>query len=361
MSSNVSDSLPLTDDDAATDSQWIREAARLTRDLSVARPLIYWLDFSAMVLLGYGMLAVAMFSGQMVLAVPAAVVATFALYRALAFIHELTHLKAGAVPGFRTAWNIVIGIPLMVPSFLYEGVHSLHHSRTRYGTAQDPEYLPLAHMGLGALIGLMVAAALAPLGVIIRFGLLAPLSAFVPSVRKVVVERLSALAIDPAFKREWPSASVMRDWIVWESLAGLWAWGLIAAVGTGALSWSAFLIYLAVFSAIVVLNQIRTLAAHLWENQDGAVSVTTQYLDSVNVPPPGIWAALWAPVGLRYHALHHLLPGMPYHGLGESHRRLTALLPADSPYHQAHYPGLVDLTSRLVRAQRTNGKAVPAR
>ena len=70
------------------------------------------------------------------------------------------------------------------------------------------------------------------------------------------------------------------------------------------------------------LNQVRTLVAHLWENDGEPMSVTAQYLDSVNVPPPGTLPALWAPVGLRYHALHHLLPGVPYHNLGEAHRRL---------------------------------------
>ena len=61
------------------------------------------------------------------------------------------------------------------------------------------------------------------------------------------------------------------------------------------------------------LNQVRTLVAHLWENDGEPMSVTAQYLDSVNVPPPATLPALWAPVGLRYHALHHLLPGVPYH------------------------------------------------
>jgi fatty acid desaturase len=53
--------------------------------------------------------------------------------------------------------------------------------------------------------------------------------------------------------------------------------------------------------------------------------VTAQYLDSTNVPD-GFLPYLWAPVGLRYHALHHLLPSLPYHSLGEAHRRISGAL-----------------------------------
>src|SRR3546814_4542941 len=76
----------------------------------------------------------------------AAVVAVVALYRAGSFIHELTHLRKNALPGFRLACNILVGVPLLIPSFMYEGIHSLHHNRTKYGTVEDPEYLPLALM-----------------------------------------------------------------------------------------------------------------------------------------------------------------------------------------------------------------------
>jgi fatty acid desaturase len=92
----------------------------------------------------------------------------------------------------------------------------------------------------------------------------------------------------------------------------------------------------------MLLNQLRTLVAHLWENDGEPMSVTDQYLDTVNVPPPGLLPALWAPVGLRYHALHHLLPGVPYHNLGKAHRRLTGALENGSSYHALHHllPGV---------------------
>ena len=64
------------------------------------------------------------------------------------------------------------------------------------------------------------------------------------------------------------------------------------------------------------------------------MSFEEQLLDSVNYPERPWITELWGPVGTRYHALHHLFPRLPYHNLGEAHRRLTEGLPADSPYHQ---------------------------
>ena len=92
------------------------------------------------------------------------------------------------------------------------------------------------------------------------------------------------------------------------------------------------------------------MVAHLWENDGEPMSVTAQFLDSVNVPPPATLPALCAPVGLRYHALHHLLPGVPYHNLGEAHRRLCRDLDATSVYHGSTHRHLTVLVVRLARS-----------
>ncbi|WNO54925.1 fatty acid desaturase family protein [Stakelama saccharophila] len=333
---------------AADDKQMLRTAAELTRDINAVRPGIYWTDLIASVAIGYGALYLAATLAAVGWAVVAGVVAVLALYRALSFIHELTHVKHATLPGFRLGWNLLVGIPMLTPSFLYEGVHNLHHAKTRYGTVEDPEYLPLALMNPWTLPTFVLVAALAPVGLLIRFAILSPLSLVIPSLRRVVVERYSSLSINPSFRRRMPGGAFAAQWVRIEAAASLWAITLLVLVATGNLPLSAFAVMLAVSSGVAVINQVRTLVAHLWENEGEAMSVTAQYLDSVNVPPPAVLPMLWAPVGLRYHALHHLLPSLPYHSLGEAHRRLGAALDEQSPYHKSSHTGLPALTRRLV-------------
>ena len=325
----------------------LKAAAGLTRDLNVPNMGIYWADMLGSAAVGYAALYFAVTAGSTLLAVLAGIVAVLTLYRAGSFIHEITHLKPNAVPGFRLAWNLVIGIPLLIPSFLYEGVHNQHHAKTYYGTANDPEYLPLALMKPWTLPLFTVAALLAPIGLLIRFGILAPLSMLVPALRERVIARYSGLQINPLFRRPHPTGKFARDWGLQEAASSAWAIALIAMVATGVLPFGDFWIILVITSGVMFLNQVRTLVAHLWENEGEPMSVTEQFLDSVNVPPPGLLPALWAPVGLRYHALHHLLPGVPYHNLGEAHRRISAALGEDSPYFAANYRGLPGLVASL--------------
>ncbi len=332
----------------ADDKAMMRTAAELTRDLSEARAAIYWPDMLGSAGIGYAALAGAIVVHTTWIAIACAAVAVLALYRALLFIHEISHLHRNALPGFRTAWNALVGVPMLTPSFMYEGVHPLHHARTRYGTVDDPEYLPLALMKPWSLPAFVLIALLAPIGLVIRYAVLAPLGVIVPAVRKMNWERFSALAINPSFRRRPAEDDVRRRFAWLEACCCVWAIVLLASIFV--FGWRPFLIGLGVFSAVGLLNQLRTLVAHLWENEGEAMTVTAQYLDSVNVPPPAPLSALWAPVGLRYHALHHLMPSMPYHSLGEAHRRLRLHLDAGTTFWQASHKGMVPLLVRIARS-----------
>ncbi len=338
------------------DKDMLRAARDLTKDLGEARGRIYWADMLLSTLVGYAGIATAILTGSLAVAIAAGIIASLALYRSLMFIHELTHIRKGALPGFRTTWNLMVGIPMLTPSFMYEGVHVIHHKRTQYGTIEDPEYLPLALMKPWSLPLFVIVALLAPIALIVRFGVLVPIGAVFRAVRKFTWERFSSLSINPDFRRKPPSGDFAKR-VLWQELgASFWAITLIAS--TFVIGWRPLLIALAILSVTALLNQLRTLVAHLWENEGDPMTVTAQFLDSVNVPPPGLAGEIWAPVGLRYHALHHLMPSMPYHDLPEAHRRLAAELApkADgdesqvSTYDGANHPGLLHLVGRIARS-----------
>jgi fatty acid desaturase len=55
------------------------------------------------------------------------------------------------------------------------------------------------------------------------------------------------------------------------------------------------------------------------------------------------------PVGLRYHATHHLFPSMPYHNMRAAHKRLMAELPADSLYRRTVAHSMWEVIANLWR------------
>jgi len=334
------------------DKAMLRAARDLTKGLGEAKPEIYWPDMLISAGVGYAGIATTILAQSLAVQIAAGLVAALALYRALMFIHELTHIHRDALPGFRTGWNLLVGIPMLTPSFMYEGVHVIHHKRTQYGTIEDPEYLPLALMKPWSLPLFVLVAMLLPVALIVRFGILYPLGLLVPPLRNFVWERFSSLSINPEFRRKAPEGAFAKRVRWQEAGASLWAMALIASLFL--FGWQPLATALAILSLAAVLNQLRTLVAHLWENEGEAMTVTAQFLDSVNVPPPGIAAEIWAPVGLRYHALHHLMPSMPYHDLPEAHRRLARELGTGSTYEGANHPGMLTLVGRI--AKSTMGK-----
>jgi fatty acid desaturase len=107
---------------------------------------------------------------------------------------------------------------------------------------------------------------------------------------------------------------------------------------------------------LVFLNAVRTLAAHRWWSDGEEGTFVEQMLDSVTMDNDSPLAILINPVGLRYHATHHLFPSMPYHNVRTAHHRLMTGLPADSPYRRtvgrSVWTAIVDLWRRAAAHQR---------
>ena len=312
----------------------------LVADLHAPSPWIFWSDLLGSALFGWSaFLLAAMAAGHPSIAAPALVLSAFSLYRGLCFTHELAHLRRRALPGFETMWNVLFGIPLLLPSFTYLGVHQSHHSLSTYGTTDDPEYLPFARSRAMILIFGIQSTLLLPVLLVVRFLILAPLGLAAPPFHRWLEAHASSFSMNTAYRRDVPPeiAAKMRRWEV----GVLAAWSVpLALLVRGTIDATPFLVWMAVMVVISFLNTVRVLGAHEYETDGTPRSRFGQLADSIDTPG-GPWTALWAPVGLRYHALHHYFPGIPYHNLGAAYRRIVASAPHDAAYFQS--------TSRALR------------
>lgn len=333
----------------ARHEDFLRNVASLTADLRKPIWYIYWIDLMLSSLIGYSSLAYIFVAPASTLSLSLFVVASLALYRALCFMHEISHFPPSAVPGFRTCWNLLIGMPLLMPSFLYQGLHHHHHVRSRYGTRADPDYVPFAARSGRSNLLFLATAPLLPIALLMRHALLVPGSYLHPKLRSLLVTRGSALAINREYRRLQPIGEWRRHWLFWETATCLYAMILVGTVLGGFIPVHVLLLHIGVLSAGAVVNQLRTAVSHLWESDGTEMTLVEQYLDSVTVPPPTLLPSLWAPVGLRYHALHHLIPSLPYHSLGKAHRRLSTGLVDRQLLYAANKPNVAMLLERLVR------------
>jgi len=314
----------------ATGSITHADRHKIVRDLFEPHPGIYWMDLGVSALAGWVALFVAVTMSGWPLKVVATVLAAMALYRAVLFTHDMVHLGRHRLRSFRVAWNLLCGVPLLVPSFFYEGVHQEHHFRRIYGTDTDGEYLPFGTPPRSRIILYMISHLVLPPLMVLRFGLLGPLSWVSPGARHMVWEKMSSLSIDPMYKRTIPE-HIPRSWIVQESLCAAYVWSVGILLYLGLLPPGLLATLYVISVLILTLNAIRTLAAHRYASNGEVMTFDEQLADSVNITS-GWLTPLFAPVGLRYHGLHHLFPTLPYHNLGEAHRRLFSRLPNDIVY-----------------------------
>ncbi len=322
----------------------LAQARGIVRDLFAPREWIYWVDFLTTILIGHTMYGVTRFLYdihlqplwlRLAIQLVTFTITCICYYRAVMFVHEIVHLPEKRFRAFRFVWNLLCGIPFLVPSFTYY-THLDHHRRKMFGTTHDGEYLPLASMSPWCILLYLSQAIWVPPLAVIRFGILTPLMWISPALRRLVHQRASSLVMDPTYIRPLPTKDMQR--MIFLQELGCFLFILACAIIPPVFlnRWPIPFLIQAYSTGVVLvfLNALRTLAAHRWHSGGEEGSFTDQMLDSITMDNDSLPAILINPVGLRYHATHHLFPSLPYHNMRAAHKRLMAELPADSPYRQ---------------------------
>jgi len=350
----------------------LAEARRIVGNFFRPNPWIYWTDFLVSWSLGVVCFATVQHPDRITgiatwhgpLTIGLFIVSSILFYRCTLFIHELVHIRADEFKAFRFVWNLLCGIPFLIPSFVYY-THIDHHRRKHYGTHADGEYIPLSSLPARQILFYLSQVLVLPILAVIRWGVLTPLTWFSSTIRDLVHKHASSMIMDPKYIRPLPTKNVLRKIRLQETLCFLcvWAVGARMTINYGLIFDKPlspmFLVqtYLTgVF--ILTLNALRTLGAHRWTSPGREMNFVEQMLDSVNYPHNPLIAGMWAPVGLRFHALHHIFPTMPYHALAKAHRRLMRELPSDSPYRRTEARSLTgSLVSLWRRAKASQARS----
>ncbi|NWG74197.1 MAG: fatty acid desaturase [Rubrivivax sp.] len=318
----------------------------LVDDLREPRAAVYFLDAGLAALGGWAAFAGAAVSPGWGWALVLFAAASLLLYRGLAFIHELFHQQG--LRAFRIVWHALVGVPLLLPLLLYLPIHQAHHNAQLYGTALDGEYEQFEGRRTRMTLRLLLLNLALPVALVVRFAVLTPLGALIPAVRTHVIPSFVHLSLRMPFKAPELRGATAAEarWVEIACMA--WAWLLVAALFAG-YAWLVGL-WALLLVVIATLNTVRALCStHLYVERDEGRDTMGQVADSLNID--GGWATqLLCPVGLQYHALHHLAPYLPYHALPQAHRRLMAQLPSDSIYRHVTVPSLYQGWRRLVAA-----------
>jgi fatty acid desaturase len=343
-------------DDPARDQAappWVSEVRHALRtatdDPFRVRPWRYWADFLLSIVCAYGAATVYLISPlgswPQLVAFP---IAAFWLYRLGSLVHEVCHLGSHEMRVFKVAWNVLVGTFTLTPSPFFTRQHRDHHSMKMYGTPEDPEYVANVMEGgnLRSFFGYTAYMLVFPLLVFLRF-LLAPLSFLHPRLRELVLERGSSLTLNTRYRRKLTPFDRRAIFAV-EVLCFLRAAAIPATIAFGYAPISRIPLLYALALATFFMNQMRQLADHHFEGDGTPVSVEDHILDSCNFTGKDPLTLLFFPFAIRFHALHHLFPSLPYHNLEAAHAHLARTLPPDNPYLGLDQPGWWSVAKRTV-------------
>ncbi len=335
---------------------WIRQARQVLQSeahLFRVRPWRYWLDFTVSITLAYSTASIFLLwqlgSWPQFVAYPFAV---FWLYRLGSLVHEVAHLPQHEMRVFKVVWNLAVGVMTLAPSPFFTRHHRDHHSQSIYGTPEDPEYIVNVFRpgSLLSIIAYVLLIAFFPLIVFCRF-LLTPLTYLHPSLREWTLTHASALTMN------WRYVRRLSPWDRWPMTIVEWlccvrASAMLGVIILGLSHWTRLPLLYSLAIGVLTLNQLRLLADHHFGSSGLHLSLPDHIRDSCNYTGKDPLTCLLFPFSIRYHALHHLFPSLPYHNLSTAHSRLLDRLPPLSPYRELDQVSWWSVASRTLLGSR---------
>src|SRR5262249_36653701 len=156
----------------------------------------------------------------------------------------------------------------------------------------------------------------------------------IPSLRAGLLRRASSITTNPHYEPTPLSPRARRQAGIAEALSFAWVASAAAMFAVGLLPTQAVLVAWAALSIAAAITDLRGEILHRFNDEGSFGTLARQVRDSINVPHTGLLSALVLPVGIGYHALHHLDMVLPYHAMPEAHERIMKAFPG-SLYHRA--------------------------
>lgn len=323
----------LTDKDAVTSRLGLAQIIPLIEPYFRPNILLYFCDFMLSVIIGNFFLIEATDpSHPLLIKAACIVISSLALFRASAFMHEVFHLDK-KLKGSGFIYNLFHGFLHKAPLYNYDS-HRYHHAPATYGTIDDPEYERLADQSAFHVLFFypFIIMAIAPIFLVVRWVLVPFLLPFIGhKARHWIYINASTLVMHIPYVRPEPSEKQIRDWYVQDTGCAIYTLAVAGLIYSGILSITILVAWYFVAYFLCVMNYFRAMLNHRYITGFQVTNHKQQVLDSITYPL-SIFNVWFYPVGLGYHALHHMFPQIPYHNMGKVHRILMRELPEDHPY-----------------------------
>jgi fatty acid desaturase len=301
----------------------------------------YWIDLIFSVILFWTGFLISLIGWGRPLGLMGLTLSILVVYRLGVFLHEFVHhpRKMSALIRFHE-WTFGHWVGL---TFLGYTVHQLHHSPKSYGTNDDPEYTPaVSNVYFGVLISFLFAS-VSPIFLLVRYSIVAFVLPFLPQfIKHQIFQKASSQAFNPRFMRPTSPDNEIQKLAWREFPAGLIRTSILGLILVGILTQKVIFVYYLTISGAMLINMLRALFAHKYASTGDSMQFDEQIQDSINIEG-GTWMELIAPLGLQYHALHHIFNQIPGHQLRGAHKKMKEL--NYDWYNNVSYKSLLSVTA----------------